>query len=107
MIGKRKTETTLFDVGNVWPFAPKPDSFHGQLARVSDKLFLDDDFAALYSQHRGRPSTPPSLLALVLLLQNYENISDDEAIERTACDLRWAAVLRRHAGHVIFRVELR
>jgi hypothetical protein len=98
MIGKRKTEVTLFDVGNVWPFAPNPKSYHGQLAAVSDKLFLDDDFALLYHDRRGRPSTPPSLLALVLLMQSYEGISDEEAIEHTACDLRWAAVLRRHAG---------
>lgn len=98
MIGRRKTEVTLFDVGNVWPFAPNPKSYHGQLAAVSDKLFVDDDFALLYSNTRGRPSTPPSLLALVLLMQSYEGISDEEAIEHTACDLRWAAVLRRHAG---------
>jgi hypothetical protein len=98
MIGKRKTEVTLFDVGNVWPFAPNPKSYYGQLAAVSDRLFVDDDFALLYSDKRGRPSTPPSLLALVLLMQSYEGISDEEAIERTACDLRWAAVLRRIAG---------
>jgi hypothetical protein len=98
MIGKRKTEVTLFDVGNVWPFAPNPKSYYGQLAAVSDKLFVDEDFVLLYSDKRGRPSTPPSLLALVVLMQGYEGISDEEAVERTACDLRWAAVLRCHAG---------
>jgi len=98
MIGKRKVQSSLFDVGNVWSFAPDPKSYYGQLAAVSDKLFVDQDFVALYSEHRGRPSTPPSLLALMLLMQSYEGISDEEAIVRSACDLRWAAVLRLPAG---------
>ena len=98
MIGRRKTQAELFDVGNVFPYSPDPKSYYGQLAKVSDKLFVDDDFVALYSEHIGRPSVPPSLLALVLIMQAREQISDDEAIRRTTCDLDWAVVLRRHAG---------
>ena len=98
MIGKRKVQATLFDVGNVWAFAPKANSFHGQLCKVSDKLFKDEEFMALYSERMGRPSVPPSELALLMILQSYERLSDEEAIEHTACDLRWAAILRRHAG---------
>jgi Transposase DDE domain/Transposase domain (DUF772) len=98
LIGRRKTAATLFDVGNVWSFAPDPKTFHGQLALVSDNLFDDDRFAYLYAKRLGRPSVPPSQLALILLMQNYERLSDAEAIRHTACDLNWAAVLRRHAG---------
>jgi hypothetical protein len=98
MIGRRKIQTDMYDVGNVFPYSPNPKSYYGQLATVSDRLFNDDDFAALYSDHIGRPSVPPSLLALVLIMQAREQISDDEAIRRTTCDLDWAVVLRRQVG---------
>ena len=98
MIGRSKIQTDLYDVGNVFPYSPDPKSYYGQLATVSDKLFSDDDFVALYSDHTGRPSVPPSLLALVLIMQAREQISDEEAIRRTTCDLDWAVVLRRQAG---------
>lgn len=97
MIGKRSS-ATLFDVGNVFDLALRPGSFHEQLAGVSDRLFSDEDFAVLYSSRVGRPSCPPSLLALTLLLQTEAGVSDAEAVDRTTYDLRWAAVLRRPAG---------
>src|ERR1700677_2722359 len=98
MIGKRSKDTTLFDVGNVWPLELKPASFHYQLAVAAPKLFDDEQFAALYCANNGRPSVPPSQLALLIILQTHSGVSDAEAVERTACDLRWAAVLQRHAG---------
>ena len=101
MIGKRKSQTQLFDVGNVYPLTLKPGSFHSQLAEAAPRLFQDEDFAGIYSDRIGRPSVPPSLLALTLLLQNEAGVSDEEAIERTAFDLRWAAVLGRAAGETL------
>jgi hypothetical protein len=98
MIGKRKSQTELFDVGNVFPYVLKPGTFHAQLAHASPRLFRDEDFAAFYSDRMGRPSVAPSLLALTLLLQQEAGISDEETVLRTGCDLRWAAVLRRMAG---------
>jgi hypothetical protein len=98
MLGKRKAQRDLFDVGNVFPVALDPASFHGQLARAADQLFRDADFATFYADRLGRPSTPPSLLALLTLMQHECGCSDLEAVERTAYDLRWAAVLRRAAG---------
>ena len=98
MIGKRKAQAELFDVGNVFAYVLKPGTFHAQLAQAAPRLFQDENFAAFYSDRIGRPSVPPSFLALTLLLQQEAGISDDETIERTSCDLRWAAVLRRAAG---------
>ena len=37
-------------------------------------------------------------LHFITLLQHEAGVSDEEAITRTAYDLRWAAVLRREAG---------
>ena len=98
MIGRRNPQRELFDVGNVFPMSLRSGTFHAQLAVVSERLFTDADFAVFYSDRLGRPSVPPSLLALVILMQHEAGISDEEAIERTGCDLRWAAVLRRPAG---------
>lgn len=98
MLGKRKAQRALFDVGNVFPVALDPASFHGQLAGAAERLFRDADFAAFYADGLGRPSAPPSLLALLTLLQHESGCSDAEAVARTAFDLRWAAVLRKAAG---------
>src|SRR2546427_1078160 len=98
MLGKRKAQRDLFDVGNVFPIALDPQSFHGQLATAADRLFRDEDFAAFYAERLGRFSTPPSLLALMTLMHHEGGCSDLEAVHRTAYDLRWAAVLRRAAG---------
>jgi hypothetical protein len=98
MLGKRRSQRALFEVGNVYDLALPAHSFHAQLARAADRLFSDGDFAAFYSDRMGRPSVPPSQLALMTLLQHAAGCSDAEAVERTAYDLRWAAVLRRPAG---------
>lgn len=98
MLGKRKAQRDLFDVGNVFPVALDPASFHGQLAGAADRLFRDEDFAAFYAEGMGRSSTPPSLLALMTLLHHECGCSDLEAVARTAFDLRWAAVLGKAAG---------
>jgi hypothetical protein len=69
------------------------DSFYGFLALWGDRLFRDEDFAALYCADNGRPSVPPSLLATALLLQTYDGVSDEEAKARADFDLRWKVAL--------------
>jgi hypothetical protein len=98
MIGKKKAQTSLYDVGNVFALKLSEGSFYGQLACAADRLFSDEDFAAFYCADNGRPSVPPSQLALMLILQAKDGVSDAEAIESSAYDLRWCAVLRRAAG---------
>lgn len=98
MMGKRNAQRDLFDVGNVYPLELEPSSFHGQLARAAPRLFRDEAFAVFYDARIGRPSVPPSQLALLTLLQHEAGVSDAEAVDRSAYDLRWAAVLGRAAG---------
>lgn len=98
MLGKRSQQVELFDVGNVYPLALSPKSFYGQLASGAPGLFRDEDFSVFYSDKLGRPSVPPSQLALTTLLQNHEGVPDHEAVDKTAYDLRWAAVLGKPAG---------
>jgi len=98
MLGKRSVQGDLFEVGNVFRLELDPHSFHGQLAAVAARLFSDGDFAAFYDERQGRPSVPPSQLALLTLLQHEAGCSDAEAVARSAFDLRWAAILGRSAG---------
>ena len=68
-------------------------SFYGFLAREGGRLFRDEDFAALYCEDNGRTSVPPSLLAIALLLQTHDRVSDEEAKRRADFDLRWKVAL--------------
>jgi len=97
MLGKRKTQTTLFDVGALNDIRLKPGSFYAQLAAAAPTLYPDSLFAALY-QAGGRPSVPPSQLALLLVMQTHVGLSDEGAIEHSEYDARWAAVLGTHLG---------
>ena len=73
---------------------PLPDgSFFALLAEHGDRIVRDEDFAECYSERMGRPSIPPSLLAKVLLLQYRCGLSDEQAMESVAWDLRWKVAL--------------
>jgi hypothetical protein len=61
-------------------------------------LLFDEAFqaelAGMYADSdKGRPPTPPALLALVTILQAYTGAGDDEAVEATIMDRRWQLVL--------------
>lgn len=97
MLGKRNAQTSLFDVGALNDIRLKPGSFYAQLVAAAPTLYPDSLFAALY-QAGGRPSVPPSQLALLLVMQTHEGVSDEEAIARSEYDARWAAVLGTRLG---------
>jgi hypothetical protein len=55
-------------------------------------LFGDEYFADLFKRSAlGRPTVPARVVAVVMLLQAYEGLSDREACDRLAFDLRWKA----------------
>jgi len=72
---------------------------YGFLRDYRGELFNDEFQAELESMYRdsgaGRAPVPPALLAMAVLLQTYEGVSDAEAVERTVVDLRWQMVLDR------------
>src|SRR5574341_827825 len=92
MLGRRHPQRSLFEAP-VWPHAIPSDSFYARMGAVSEILFRDEDLADMYCLDNGRPSLPPSLLSGVTLLQFYDNVSDEEAVERTRFDLRWKVAL--------------
>jgi len=63
-------------------------SIFSVLARERDRLFPDEMFSDLFSS-RGRRSVPPSVVAVVMVLQRLEGLSDREAVSRFAFDARW------------------
>jgi hypothetical protein len=63
-------------------------SVYALLQRERDQLFPDEMFADLFAE-RGRRSVPPCVVAVVMVLQKVEGLSDREAVERLSFDLRW------------------
>ncbi len=70
------------------------DSFYARLAEWRDVLVNDEDYVPLYKDSpRGRPSIPPSMVVLAMLLQYHDNCSDAETEARMRFDLRWKHAL--------------
>lgn len=65
-----------------------PDSIYGVLHRECFTLFPDEMFADLFTDV-GRRSVPPMIVAVVMVLQRLEGLSDREAVDRFAFDARW------------------
>ena len=93
MLGKRSAQRGLFEADNLYGDFVGRRTFYGYLATERGELFNDADFAGLYCPHNGRPSVPPSMLATALVLQAYDNVSDEEATRRAAFDLQWKVAL--------------
>jgi transposase len=75
------------------------ESIYSLLAEHGDRIVRDEDFADCYSERRGRPSIPPSLLAKVLLLAYRDGLSDERAMEAVRFDLRWKVALDLPLDH--------
>jgi hypothetical protein len=65
-----------------------PNSIYAVLHRECRALFPDEMFADLFAED-GRRSVPPMIVAVVMVLQRLEGLSDREAVERFAFDVRW------------------
>ena len=67
-------------------------SIYRLLAEHGGALFGEEYFADLFKRSTlGRPTVPARVVATVMLLQAYEGLSDREACDRLAFDLRWKA----------------
>lgn len=78
-------------------------SIYRLLAEHGGVLFGDDYFADLFKRStRGRPTVPARVVATVMLLQAYEGLSDREACDRLAFDLRWKAAAGLTVGAEAF-----
>jgi Transposase DDE domain/Transposase domain (DUF772) len=65
-----------------------PDSIYALLHRECFTLFPDAMFGDLFTDV-GRRSIPPMIVAVVMVLQRLEGLSDREAVDRFSFDVRW------------------
>src|SRR5215211_5124015 len=88
-LGRLLRRPDLPTVGARWCEAALPaGSVYRFLARERGRLFPPELFADLF-ESTGRRSVPPSILAVVMVLQRLEGLSDREAADRFAFDVRW------------------
>ncbi len=78
----------LDDVDRFLDEALDEASIYAFLHRERGALFPDESFADLFDE-RGRNSVPPSVVAVVMVLQRLGGLSDREAVERFSFDMRW------------------
>src|SRR5713226_4943112 len=69
--------------------------FYRFLWEIRRELFEDGFEETLIQsyQPRGQDPCPPALLAMVMLLQRYEGLSDADAVDAAENDRRWQLVL--------------
>jgi hypothetical protein len=85
-LGLVERQGELFNVAVQHCEADLPErSIYRLLHAERDRLFGDELFADLYVHH-GRRSVPPSILAVVMVLQRLGGCSDREAVDRFAYD---------------------
>jgi hypothetical protein len=73
----------------------RASSFYRFLWEIRGELFspeFQDELVASY-QPRGQEPCPPALLAMVMLLQRYDGLSDADAVDAAENDRRWQLVL--------------
>jgi hypothetical protein len=88
-LGRQLRRPELPTAGARWCEAALPErSVYRFLARERGRLFPPELFADLF-EPTGRRSVPPSILAVVMVLQRLEGLSDREAADRFAFDVRW------------------
>jgi Transposase domain (DUF772) len=88
-LGRQLRRADLPTTGARWCEAALPEgSVYRFLARERARLFPPELFADLF-EPTGRCSVPPQVLAVVMVLQRLEGLSDREAADRFAFDVRW------------------
>ena len=98
MLGRESSQQSFLDASWSAESLLEGEGFYELLYREGPRLYPDEWFADCYDESTGRPSVPPGRMMKLLLLQTYEGLSDREARERMAFDLRWKAVLGMEVG---------
>lgn len=88
-LGKAPTQGSIFRSATEHCDKQLPEtSIYKLLHRESHQLFADEEFADLF-MGTGRNCVPPRILAVVMVLQRFEGLSDREAVDRFTFDARW------------------
>lgn len=92
MLKKTDSQLTFTEVEAWCGALLDPNSFYAKMNRYGGAWFRDEDFADMY-RAGGRPSVPPSILAMAMMLQMYANVSDRELVNRLRFDIRFKFAL--------------
>ena len=90
MQGSERFDREFLDTADLWHLVPV-GSVYRFLAENRRRLFPDEMFADLFGSGRGRPSIPGPVIAVVMVLQALECLSDREAVQRLRRDIAWKA----------------
>ena len=77
-----------------------PGSLFQFLAQRLPEIATEEVVGGIFSETRGRGSTPPEHLVAILMLRYFEKVSYEVASDRTRYDLRWKAVLGRQPSEL-------
>ncbi|NQS89644.1 IS1182 family transposase [Patescibacteria group bacterium] len=99
MLGKEDKQTSFFDTEFICAHLINKNSFYAKMHDFSNKIITDEDFADMYCLDNGRTSVPPARLTKILILQNYENLSDREALEMVRLNIAWKYALNVPIGY--------
>ena len=91
MQGSAVVDRELLDAGAVCGHLLGAGSVHALLAEHRSRLFPDELFGDLFPSGRGRPSVPGGVVAVVMVLQALEGLSDRAACARLQTDVGWKA----------------
>ncbi len=91
-VGRAEAQIRFDDAAGLLGDRLAEGSVYHLLAGEGQRLFPDDYFADLFTASaKGRPTIPARVVATTMLLQAHEGLSDREAVEHLAFDLRWKA----------------
>ncbi|MBI2422562.1 MAG: transposase [Candidatus Hydrogenedentes bacterium] len=93
MMGELSRQGNLFGGDHLHLDFVGRGTFYAWLALEGPRVFPDGDFRDFYVLDNGRRSVPPSQMLRMVLLQWYEQVSDEEAVMRSKFDLRWKVAL--------------
>jgi hypothetical protein len=91
-VGRAEAQIRFDDAAGLLGDRLPEGSVYHLLASEGLRLFPDDYFTDLFlDSAKGRSTVPARVVATTMLLQAYEGLSDREAVEHLAFDLRWKA----------------
>ena len=98
MFRKSDPQPSLFLTANILPaqmLARLERDWPGPFRSAVLPLIDEEKFRPLYHADNGRPNTPVRLVLGVLLLKEFFDLTDEEALAELAFDMRWHVALDR------------
>jgi Transposase DDE domain/Transposase domain (DUF772) len=91
MQGSTRPDRELLDAAALCGHLLAEGSVYAFLAEHRSRLFPDEMFEDLFPSGRGRPSVPAEVVAVVMVLQALEGLSDRQAVRQLATNIAWKA----------------